>query len=91
MSDTGSGIAPDHLDHIFERSWSTRAALANGHGGAGLGLAIVRTAVETLGGTVTVRSEVGAGTRFTCRFPQGRTSAPEPRPARETDLSTPAN
>src|SRR5207248_241362 len=63
VSDTGAGIAPDHLDHIFERSWTSRGRPANGRsGGTGLGLAIVRTAVETLGGTIRVRSVVGGGT-----------------------------
>jgi signal transduction histidine kinase len=81
VSDAGSGIAPGHLDHIFERSWSSRGGLADGHGGTGLGLAIVRTAVETLGGTVGVHSAMGEGTTFTCRFPQRRAATPEPRPA----------
>ena len=91
VSDTGSGIAPDHLDHIFERSWSSRGTLASGHGGTGLGLAIVRTAVETLSGTVTVRSTLGKGTTFVCRFPQRRTPGVEPRVVREADFTTPAN
>jgi signal transduction histidine kinase len=79
VTDTGTGIAPDHLEHIFERSWSGRDRPGNGRGGTGLGLAIVRTAVETLGGTVQVRSTPGHGTTFTCRFPQGRAAGPDGR------------
>ena len=95
VSDTGAGIAPDHLDHIFERSWTSRGRPANGRsGGTGLGLAIVRTAVETLGGTIRVRSVVGGGTTFTLDFPQRRASTSELRlPAQrpgESDLPAPA-
>jgi signal transduction histidine kinase len=56
------------VEHIFERSWSSRRGQARE--GNGLGLAIVRAAVEARGGSVSVRSSVGVGTTFTLRIPQ---------------------
>jgi signal transduction histidine kinase len=67
VSDTGCGIAAEHLAHIFEQSWSTRRG--HGHGGTGLGLAIVRAAVEARGGKVSVVSTLGEGARFTLTIP----------------------
>jgi signal transduction histidine kinase len=65
VADTGSGIAPDALPHVFDRFWQ-------GHGardGSGLGLAIVRSIVEAHGGKVWAESELGRGSRFTVRLP----------------------
>ncbi|MEV6445149.1 HAMP domain-containing sensor histidine kinase [Amycolatopsis sp. NPDC051716] len=67
VSDTGRGIAQEHLTHIFEQSWSTRHGDARG--GSGLGLAIVRAAVEARGGKVSVTSSPGTGARFTLTIP----------------------
>ena len=67
VSDTGRGIAEEHLTHIFEQSWSTRHGDARG--GSGLGLAIVRAAVEARGGKVSVTSSPGTGARFTLTIP----------------------
>ena len=64
MADTGVGIDPAELPHIFERFYrGSRANEARGSG-SGLGLAIVRSIVDMHGGTVEVESRVGAGTRF---------------------------
>jgi signal transduction histidine kinase len=68
VSDSGCGIADENVEHIFERSWSSRRGQVSG--GNGLGLAIVRAAVEARGGSVSVRSAVGVGTTFTMHIPQ---------------------
>jgi signal transduction histidine kinase len=66
VTDTGAGIAPEHLPHVFERFNRADPSRARATGGAGLGLAIVRSIVEAHGGTIGVTSEVGRGT--TVRF-----------------------
>jgi len=67
--DTGGGIAPEHLPHLFERFYRVDKARSRIHGGSGLGLSIVKALVEAHGGSVTVRSEVGQGSTFTVRLP----------------------
>lgn len=67
--DTGEGIPPPHLPLIFERFHRVDKARSRSTGGAGLGLAIVKTFVEAHGGKITVQSELGRGSVFTCRFP----------------------
>jgi signal transduction histidine kinase len=68
--DTGVGIDPSELPHIFDRFYrGSRANEARG-AGSGLGLAIVRSIVDIHGGTVTVESGAGSGSRFTVRLPQ---------------------
>jgi signal transduction histidine kinase len=63
IADTGHGIAPDLLARIFDAFTTTKS------GGTGLGLAIVKNVVETYGGAVTVRSELGKGSVFTLTLP----------------------
>jgi signal transduction histidine kinase len=58
VSDTGPGIAPEHLPLIFDRFYKADAARATG--GSGLGLSIVKAIVERHGGTITARNEGGA-------------------------------
>jgi len=68
--DTGVGIDPSELPHIFERFYrGSRANEARGSG-SGLGLAIVRSIVDMHGGTVDVESRVGSGSRFTVTLPR---------------------
>jgi heavy metal sensor kinase len=67
--DTGGGIAPEHLPHLFERFYRVDKARSRTHGGSGLGLSIVKALVEAHGGSVSVSSEVGHGSTFTVRLP----------------------
>ena len=67
VADTGSGIPPDHLAHVFDRFWQ---ADRQGRAGAGLGLAIVKGIVEAHGGDIRVASVVGAGTTFAFTLPE---------------------
>ena len=70
VTDTGVGIDPVEMPHIFERFYrGSRANEARGSG-SGLGLAIVRSIVDMHGGTIEVESRVGAGTRFTVALPR---------------------
>lgn len=70
VSDTGPGIAANHLPRIFERFYRVDAARSRANGGTGLGLALVKHVAERSGGTVSVESTVGRGTAFTLRFPR---------------------
>jgi PAS domain S-box-containing protein len=70
VSDSGQGIAPDFLPHVFERFEQADVGTSRAHGGLGLGLAIVRHIVEGHGGTVHAESPgVGKGAVFTVKLP----------------------
>jgi two-component system sensor histidine kinase BaeS len=81
VSDTGSGIAPGDLPHVFNRFWRADRSRSRATGGRGLGLAITRQLVAAHGGTVSVVSALGEGTTFTVRLPvnceENRTSPQE--------------
>ena len=64
VEDTGAGIPPEQLAHLFDRFYRGDDARDRASGGAGLGLAIVRELVEAMGGTVSAESVVGEGSRF---------------------------
>jgi two-component system, OmpR family, phosphate regulon sensor histidine kinase PhoR len=71
VADTGIGIAPEHVERVFERFYQVDSARSGSAGrGTGLGLAIVKHAVHALGGTIQLQSVVGTGTTVTCEFPQ---------------------
>ena len=70
VSDTGSGIAPHDLEHLFDRLYTGAGARGDADGGGkGLGLAIVKRIVELHRGDVSVRSSPGCGTDVTIRLP----------------------
>jgi two-component system, OmpR family, phosphate regulon sensor histidine kinase PhoR len=69
VEDTGAGIPSRSLGRVFERFYRVDEARSRDTGGTGLGLAIVRHVVERHGGTVTVTSQLGVGSRFTIELP----------------------
>jgi len=66
VSDSGLGIAPEHLPHVFDRFWQARSGARHG---VGLGLAIARGLVEAHGGQIHVTSQAGRGSRFAFDLP----------------------
>ena len=69
VRDQGCGIAPEHLDRVFERFYRVDKARSRKLGGTGLGLAIVKHLVQLHGGRVGVESEVGKGSVFSICLP----------------------
>jgi two-component system, OmpR family, phosphate regulon sensor histidine kinase PhoR len=69
VSDTGEGLAPEHLPRIFERFYRVDRARSRALGGTGLGLAIVKHLARAHGGEATVRSALGEGSAFTIELP----------------------
>lgn len=64
VEDSGIGIAPEHLPHIFEKFRQADSSTASKYGGTGLGLAICSELTKLMGGTISVASEVGKGSKF---------------------------
>jgi signal transduction histidine kinase/ActR/RegA family two-component response regulator len=80
ISDTGRGIAPDMLPHVFERFRQADSSSTRAHGGLGLGLALVKHLVELHGGTVSAQSDgEGLGATFTVTLPIAVADAPAHR------------
>ena len=76
VRDSGTGIPPEELPRIFERSFRQRPPEGKADEGAGLGLAITKRIAELHGGTVTVESVPGRGSVFTLVIPAGTGPAP---------------
>jgi two-component system phosphate regulon sensor histidine kinase PhoR len=72
VSDTGVGIAAEHLSRIFERFYRVDPSRSRSEGGTGLGLAIVKHLVEAHGGRVHAESQPGRGTTVSAFFPNER-------------------
>jgi two-component system, OmpR family, sensor histidine kinase MtrB len=84
VSDAGSGIAPDHLDRVFDRFYKADPARPGGRG-SGLGLAIARENARLHGGDLNVTSPPGSGATFTLRLPR---RVAEPLPPGDPTVTT---
>ncbi|MFB8757321.1 sensor histidine kinase [Streptomyces nigra] len=71
VADTGTGIAPEDLPHVFERFWRAEKSRSRRTGGSGLGLPIVRQLTAAHGGTAEAAGAPGSGAVFTLRLPAG--------------------
>lgn len=69
ISDTGDGIAPEHIPRLTERFYRVDVGRSRSQGGTGLGLAIVKHVLIRHGGQLRIESEVGKGSTFYCEFP----------------------
>ncbi|MBS2013771.1 MAG: response regulator [Deltaproteobacteria bacterium] len=76
VSDTGVGIAPENVPHVFDRFHRIEGARSRTHEGTGIGLALVRDLVQLHGGAIAVASTPGEGTTFTVTLPFGRDHLP---------------
>ncbi|MET7706774.1 SpoIIE family protein phosphatase [Micromonospora sp. NPDC005413] len=81
VSDTGIGIVPDELPHVFERFHRVPGVRARTHEGTGIGLALVRELVEMHGGEVGLTSQLDEGSTFTVTVPFGSAHLPADRVA----------
>lgn len=75
VRDTGCGIAPEDLPHIFEAFHQANHTLTHRRGGAGLGLAIAQRLAALMNGRITVESTVGVGSTFTLHLPGSHSSS----------------
>jgi signal transduction histidine kinase len=69
VQDTGIGIAPEHLEHVFEEFWQVEQTKTRTVGGSGLGLSTTRRLAKLLGGEVTVQSQLQVGSTFRLVLP----------------------
>jgi signal transduction histidine kinase len=76
VTDTGPGIAPDQLEHVFERFYRADEGRSRDSGGSGLGLAIARAIVEAHGGRIWAESPPGKGASFHLELPGYRPTRP---------------
>jgi signal transduction histidine kinase/DNA-binding response OmpR family regulator/streptogramin lyase len=69
VADSGVGISPKHLPHIFDRFYQADDSTTRAYEGTGIGLALVKELTKLIGGTITANSELGVGTTFELRLP----------------------
>jgi len=79
VNDSGRGIGPEDLPHVFERFYRADRSRTRGSGGTGLGLAIAKHIVEAHGGRISVSSRANEGTTFKVTLPGGGMSSYPPR------------
>jgi signal transduction histidine kinase len=70
VQDTGVGIAPENIEHIFEEFRQLDQSIARRHPGTGLGLAITKSLVQMMQGSITVESKIGVGSTFQIQLPR---------------------
>jgi signal transduction histidine kinase/ActR/RegA family two-component response regulator len=90
VRDTGIGIDPDKISHIFEKFTQADCSITRKYGGTGLGLAITRGLVEMHSGQIRVESELGRGSRFVVNLPFDCGQAPAVEPAAPEPREIPA-
>ena len=79
VSDTGPGIAPEHVPRLFDRFYRAERGRSRAQGGSGLGLAIAQSIAQAHGGRITVESIVGQGSTFAVRLPKIHPVSPRER------------
>ncbi len=87
VEDTGVGIAPEDVEHIFERFYTVDRSRSRPNAGTGLGLAIAREIVRAHGGTISVESRVGQGSTFRIDLPRSGPRAAEVPPPQATSAA----
>jgi len=85
VTDTGVGVAPEELPHLFDRFYRVRGTESRTHEGTGIGLALVQELARLHGGTVAASSVVGSGTTFTVTIPNGSAELSGRRPTSGTE------
>ena len=85
VKDTGIGLTPEQMKHIFERYYQVNA-VGEGAVGIGLGLDIVKKILDDVGAGIRVTSAKGKGTTFICSFSPARAQAPRQGPLRDGQL-----
>ena len=88
VTDTGRGIAPEDLPHLFERFWRGDTSRARSTGGVGLGLSICKAIVDGCGGEIGITSRLGEGTCVTVRLPRPHPDDPRSESPRLSESVT---
>ncbi len=70
VEDTGCGMTPEQLEHIFDRFWRSDTSRSQWTGGSGLGLAIAKSIAESHGRKIAVKSQLEVGSSFIVKFPK---------------------
>ena len=91
VTDTGVGMSPDQIDHLFDKFVQADSSTTRQFGGTGLGLAICRELCNAMGGEIRAEGEIGRGSVFTVTLPLARISASEAAAPVETAPAAPAD